>query len=646
MSALIIIRRLVLGLCLIAVTAAVLLISDRGNRQTRQAGTEDSSRPQPGRIYRLGIGYFAPDEGADMVFKGLFEELAAEGFVKDQNLQVVFRHANAEIPMIPSVLQSLDDGSLDLMVTLTTPCLAAACKSVRRTPVVFSYVYDPLAAGAGKSFDDHVPHVTGVGSFPPLEETIAVMLKVKPGLKAVGTLYNSSEANSVKVISVARELFRKQGIRLEEVTVTGTNEVYQAADVVASRNVDALWVTGDNTALQAFDAIGKVAGKHALPLFINDPEFTSKGALAAIGIGWYQTGRRSGKMAARVLLGGKTSEIPIENYAEKKVVLNHDQAKKLGISFPEEVARMETRGEQKKLSFYVVSYADTFHVEESERGILDALKEAGLVETRDYILTRRNAQGDVGTLNTMVDAAIADKPDVLFALCTPVLQAAVKKVRDRNVVFGCVADPIAAGAGKTYADHLPNFTGVSVEADFEGLIKLLKATMPAARRIGTLYNPSEINSEIYKERLEKLSKENGLVLEAVPAYQSSEVLNAAEALCAKRVDAICQISDNLIGSAFASLGRAARKARVPVLAMSSDPVQKGYAFAGVARDYYDCGKQTAEIGLKIARGAPASTIPFVPPSKTRISINEPVARRLGITVPAAVLAQADKVTGD
>ena len=479
MGALIIVRRLVLGLCLITVTAAVLLWSDRGSRQAEQTGTESSSKPQPGRVYRLGIGYFAPDEGADMVFKGLFEELAAAGFVKDQNLQVTFKHANAEIPMIPAVLQSLDDGSMDLIVALTTPCLAAACKSVRQTQVVFTYVYDPLAAGAGKSFTDHLPHITGVGSFPPLEETIDVMLKVKPGLKAVGTLYNSSEANSVKVISVARELFQKKGIRLEEVTVTGTNEVFQAADVVASRNVEALWVTGDNTALQAFDAIGKVAGKHKLPLFINDPEFTQKGALAAIGIGWYQTGRRSGKVAARVLLGGKTSEIPIENYAEKKVVLNQEQAKKLGLSFPEDVARMATPTEQKKLNFYLVSYADTSNVEESERGIIDAFKDAGLVDTKDYTLTRRNAQGDVATLNAIVDAAIAERPDVLFALCTPALQTTVKKVRDGNVVFGCVADPIAAGAGKSYTDHLPNFAGVSVEADFDGLLRLLKASMPA-----------------------------------------------------------------------------------------------------------------------------------------------------------------------
>ena len=641
MGPLFVIRRLALGFCLIILASAILFYGDRGNRKSDAGQAASSEKPQPGRVYKMGVGYFAPDEGADMVFKGLFEGLAEQGFVKDRNLQVTFKHANAEIAMIPSVLQSLDDGSMDIIVPLTTPCLAASCKSVRRTPVVFSYVYDPIAAGAGKSYTDHLPHITGVGSFPPLQDTLDVMLKVKPGIKSVGTLYNSSEANSVKVISVARELFKKRGIRLEEVTVTGTNEVYQAADVVSSRGVDALWVTGDNTALQAMDAIGKVADKHHLPLFINDPEFTNKGAVAAIGIGWYATGFRTARSAAQILLGRKPSEIPIENYAEKKVVLNEAQAKKLGLSFPEEVRRMATSTDRKKLNLYLISYIDSFHVEESERGIMDGLKEAGLVEGTDYTMVRRNAQGDVGTLNSIVDNALTEKRDVVFALCTPALQLAVKKIRDMNVVFACIADPVAAGAGKSYTDHLPNFAGVSVEADFKGLLDLLQATMPNAKRIGTLYTPSEINSVVYKEELTELAKQRGLVLEAVPAYQSSEVLNAAEVLCSKRIDAVCQISDNLIGTAFASLAQAARKANVPVLALSSDPVKKGFAFGGVARDYYDTGRQASEIALRLTKGTPAATIPFVPPNKTRIFINERIAGALKIVVPATVRAHAD-----
>ncbi len=108
---------------------------------------------------------------------------------------------------------------------------------------------------------------------------------------------------------------------------------------VASRDVQALWVTGDNTALQAFDAIGKVAADSKLPLFINDPEFTTHGVLMAVGIGWYRTGYVSAKKLARVLQGESPANIPFENFVEKKLEINQEVSKRLGITFPEEILK-------------------------------------------------------------------------------------------------------------------------------------------------------------------------------------------------------------------------------------------------------------------------------------------------------------------
>ncbi len=302
-------------------------------------GPEQSARalPAPERTYRLGLASFAPEEGADICAKGLLDGLAVAGFREGKNLEVLRSHAQGEISNIPSMLQNFEGQRLDLIVPLTTPCLAAACSMVKKTPVVFTYVYDPVAAGAGKTLADHLPNLTGVGSFPPVAETIDLIQRLVPGGRAVGTLYNSSEANSRKVVAVAREMFRARGLRVEEVSITGTSEVYQAAQVLATRNIQALWVTGDNSALQAFSGIAKVAEASRLPLVINDPEFVEKGALAAVGIGWYQSGFAAGKMAARILRGESPLSIPMENLAIKKLVLNEKVARRLGIAFPAEL---------------------------------------------------------------------------------------------------------------------------------------------------------------------------------------------------------------------------------------------------------------------------------------------------------------------
>ena len=184
--------------------------------------------------------------------------------------------------------------------------------------------------------------MTGVGSFPPVEGTVDLIHKLVPGVKAVGTVYNSSEANSVKVISVARGIFQKYGIALQEVTATNTSEVFQAAQTACYRNVQAMWVTGDNTALQSFDSIVKATSKAGLPLFINDPEFTKRGALACVGIGWYAAGKAGGELAARVLRGEDPAHIPFQNVVEKKLVINQLVASKLGLVFPPDVLKEAT----------------------------------------------------------------------------------------------------------------------------------------------------------------------------------------------------------------------------------------------------------------------------------------------------------------
>ncbi len=104
--------------------------------------------------------------------------------------------------------------------------------------------------------------------------------------------------------------------------------------MLAHRNVQALWITGDNTALQAFAGIAKVAADARLPLINNDPEFVQQGALVSVGIGWYQTGYAAAKVVARVLRGESPQGIPFENIAVKQVELNHEVARTLGITFP------------------------------------------------------------------------------------------------------------------------------------------------------------------------------------------------------------------------------------------------------------------------------------------------------------------------
>ena len=269
---------------------------------------------------------------------------------------------------IPSILQNYANQDLDLLVPMTTPLLTGTIGLVKKKPAVFTVVYDPIAAGAGPTRDNHVPNVTGVGSFPPIPDTVQLIRDLVPGVRTVGTVYNSSEANSRKVIEVARDEFRRRGIKLEEVAITNTSEVFQAAQVLTARNIQAFWITGDNTVLQAFEGVVKVANEHRLPLIINDPEFTDRGALACAGLGFYQSGHAAAALAARVLLGEDPRHIPIEEVAVKKLVLNEQVARKLGVTFS---AALLKRGVAVSLSMQITKIQRGDFVEVRISGRLD-----------------------------------------------------------------------------------------------------------------------------------------------------------------------------------------------------------------------------------------------------------------------------------
>ena len=303
-------------------------------------------KPRPGTVYKIGVAYFSPEENQENCLAGFLEGLRAAGFEEGKNLDVTRTHAQGEIANIPSMLKNLESSDRDLIFVMTTPVLGGACSLVRNKPVVFSAVTDPVAAGAGKSLDDHLPGVTGTGSFPPVQDMVDAIRQILPRAKKIGTIYNASEANSVKVIGVARDIFRAAGFTLEEVTVASSSELGTAAQALVARGVDAIYTQTDNTVMQGFDAVIQVSRDAELPLFTDDPLAARRGALACVGLGFRQPGVVAGGMAARILCGESPGSIPMLNVAENVIWLNDDAAGKLGMTFPPELVERAAKEEK------------------------------------------------------------------------------------------------------------------------------------------------------------------------------------------------------------------------------------------------------------------------------------------------------------
>jgi putative tryptophan/tyrosine transport system substrate-binding protein len=331
-------KKLAMGFALIVLFSAILLFSDLAHRKTSSASPADPNALAADRNFKAVIVAMAPGVTTDLCADGMLEGLRQSGIIAKKNLEVVRADAQGEMIHIPAILQNYDNSDVDVIMTISTPCLSAACSKVKNKPVVFTCVSDPIAAGAGTSRTAHLTHLTGVGSFPQVEHHLDLMLKLVPGLRAVGTLYNPAEANSVREMSVARKVYKKRGIRLEEVALAGSSELLQAVQILAARDIQVLWVPADNTCIEGYEGAVKGSRDAHLPLFTDICATLNRGGLACLGFSPRDSGIAAGKLAGRVLLGEKPKDIPLEEVMVEEKIISRSNAEQLKIAIPAELA--------------------------------------------------------------------------------------------------------------------------------------------------------------------------------------------------------------------------------------------------------------------------------------------------------------------
>jgi ABC-type uncharacterized transport system substrate-binding protein len=218
----------------------------------------------------------------------------------------------------------------------------------------------------------------------------------------------------------------------------------------------------------------------------------------------------------------------------------------------------------------------------------------------------------------------------------------VQRVKTTPIVFSFSSNPIGAGAGKSYEDHLPNVTGVPTVGAYEDVMRIIRELLPRARRLGSLVVPSEVNSVASTKQAVEIAAKHGLELATLPVNTSSDVGDATLALLAQGIDAICQVGSNLTVAGFASIVRPAQQARVPVFGFLSNDAKNG-AVAVAARDFYESGREAGVMAARVIQGESPAAIPFREVEGSKLIVNLAAAKMASIVVSESMRARADEV---
>ena len=292
-------------------------------------------------------------------------------------------------------------------------------------------------------------------------------------------------------------------------------------------------------------------------------------------------------------------------------------------------------GEDKKAeapkTIGIVQLVEHDALDAANRGITDALKERGVTMKID----RQNAQADQSNLRNIAQRFVSHNYPLIFAIATPAAQTVANATSTTPIVATAVTDFAVAKLVKDNAKPGTNVTGSSDMNPIAAQTELLLKLVPNAKTVGTIYNSSEINSQLQIDILRKELEKHGVALAEATISSVNDIQQAAQSLVGK-VDVMYVPTDNVVASSMPTLYRVTQAAKLAVVAGEAGMVKSG-ATATVAVDYYNLGKIAGNMGADILEGkAKPQDMPIRYQTEFKVVLNEPIVKELGLTVPEDV----------
>ena len=280
---------------------------------------------------RIGIAKIVQHEALDACEQGIQDALARRGFTVTVDLQ----NANGDLTTATQIANKFKNDKVDVAVGIATPTAVALANTIKDIPVVFSTVTDPVLANLVSSLDRGEGNVTGLSDALPTGDHIAMFQEIA-GIKTLGFLYTSSEANSISDLAKVEEACRIYGITLIPQSINTSAELRQAAQAIIGR-IDGVYIGTDNGVFSALPALIQVCQDAKKPLFSADvTAAVNGGCMIANGFNYYTAGLATGDIVADILEGKSPADIPVRllTPAEMDLLIDLDAAANCGITIP------------------------------------------------------------------------------------------------------------------------------------------------------------------------------------------------------------------------------------------------------------------------------------------------------------------------
>ncbi|HHX60759.1 MAG TPA: ABC transporter substrate-binding protein [Epulopiscium sp.] len=292
----------------------------------------------------------------------------------------------------------------------------------------------------------------------------------------------------------------------------------------------------------------------------------------------------------------------------------------------------------KQYTIGIGQFGEHGSLDNCREGFIAGLAEEGFVEGQNLTIINENAQFDTGIGNQIAANFVGKGVDLIAAIATPMAQSSFNAAQGKDipVVFTAVTDPDAAMLTSG------NITGTSDKLPVEAQLKLIRAMMPEAKKIGILFTTSEVNSEStiaeYKERADTY----GFEIVSMGVSAAADIPLATDKLLGQ-VDCITNLTDNTVVGSLPLILNKANAKNIPVFGSEIEQVKLG-CIASEGLEYIELGKQTGRMAAKILKGEKtADEIPFEIIEESVLYTNTEVMNKFGLTLPEDFMERAVEI---
>lgn len=327
-------KRILASVMTAAMVMGMLSACGSKNASANNAANGDKNS---GASYVIGISQFAEHGSLDNCREGFLAGLAEAGIVEGENLTVIYDNAMAEPATASTIADSFVSQKVNLICGIATPSAMTAYNACLNNdiPVIYTAVSDPVASGLAKEDGSSVGNITGTSDYLAVTEQLEMIRKILPDAKKIGIIYTTSETNSVSTIEEYKKYAADYGFEIVETGINQISEVELAAKDMVTK-VDCITNLTDNTVVSALQTVLAAANEAGIPVFGSEVEQVKAGCVASMGLEYYELGKQTGAMAARVLKGeAKASEINFEVISEASLYVNTAAAEKIGLTLDE-----------------------------------------------------------------------------------------------------------------------------------------------------------------------------------------------------------------------------------------------------------------------------------------------------------------------